>query len=493
MQPAARSYTVSRPNRAIYKIRVAHHSEPQQNPRARVWFATFKEKSSEKFTKEGRRRRTRETHGRTRLSHASDSSLLSRLSWHSNRARLVRMPFLDSRVARPSEMGSNPLVARNGNGKTSPSQHLGGLHLADSPYISFSSNFLTSLSWMMIAQTRPGHRRAAQAIVLARRPQSAIVVDTPQLAVDCRIAAVIGQTRPAVWASRNREVLYHRSASLLGVEVHIHGASTLMHTLMRIASPTQYSEIDRTAKSLACSLGQKGLRLLLDTTLQSHNNPHIDTIIQMMITQVQAAFELPANWEGRSHFDLRDFDSSKPHGWEPTHGLCGKVNSNPRSTFFSDLNSICPHGRRKSCCKDCGGSSICPHRRQKGQCKECGGSSICPHGRQKSYCKDCGGSSICPHGRIKSGCKECGGSALCKRGSAQAKRNLDDDEQKDQCKDCGVRGASNKRAKTASEQSTYTKHVRPVVNAPPTVLLCELQCIFELSFNDLPARVTSSD
>ena len=56
----------------------------------------------------------------------------------------------------------------------------------------------------------------------------------------------------------------------------------------------------------------------------------------------------------------------------------------------------------------------CPHGKRKSRCKECGGSSICMHGKQKSTCKECGGSSICMHGKRKSTCKECGGSRLCK-------------------------------------------------------------------------------
>ena len=31
----------------------------------------------------------------------------------------------------------------------------------------------------------------------------------------------------------------------------------------------------------------------------------------------------------------------------------------------------------------------------------------CEHGRQKSYCKDCGGTSICQHGKIRSTCRDC--------------------------------------------------------------------------------------
>ena len=56
----------------------------------------------------------------------------------------------------------------------------------------------------------------------------------------------------------------------------------------------------------------------------------------------------------------------------------------------------------------------CKHQRRKSECKECGGSSFCEHSRQKSTCKECGGSSICKHQRKKSRCKECGGSSLCK-------------------------------------------------------------------------------
>ena len=34
---------------------------------------------------------------------------------------------------------------------------------------------------------------------------------------------------------------------------------------------------------------------------------------------------------------------------------------------------ICEHGRRRSRCKECGGSGICEHGRQRSKCKECGG------------------------------------------------------------------------------------------------------------------------
>jgi hypothetical protein len=89
-------------------------------------------------------------------------------------------------------------------------------------------------------------------------------------------------------------------------------------------------------------------------------------------------------------------------------------------------SSICEHGRIKSQCKECGGSSFCEHGRIKSTCKECGGSSICEHGTRRSTCKECGGSSFCEHGRIKSTCKECGGSSICEHGRI-----------KSQCKECG--------------------------------------------------------
>ena len=63
----------------------------------------------------------------------------------------------------------------------------------------------------------------------------------------------------------------------------------------------------------------------------------------------------------------------------------------------------------------CGKNKIiqCEHGRRKSRCKDCGGSAFCEHGRQKSRCKDCGGSAFCEHGRIKSQCKDCGGTAMC--------------------------------------------------------------------------------
>ena len=69
--------------------------------------------------------------------------------------------------------------------------------------------------------------------------------------------------------------------------------------------------------------------------------------------------------------------------------------------------SVCPHQRRRSRCKECGGTDICPHQRQRSSCKECGGAGICQHQRRRSQCRECGGASLCQHQRRRSRCKEC--------------------------------------------------------------------------------------
>jgi len=87
--------------------------------------------------------------------------------------------------------------------------------------------------------------------------------------------------------------------------------------------------------------------------------------------------------------------------------------------------SACPHGRKRSQCKECGGASICEHGRVRSTCKQCGGGSICEHGRVRSKCKECGGSQICEHGRERTVCKECGGGSICEHGRVRSK-----------CKEC---------------------------------------------------------
>ena len=72
---------------------------------------------------------------------------------------------------------------------------------------------------------------------------------------------------------------------------------------------------------------------------------------------------------------------------------------------------LCPHGRQRYFCKECGGGGICEHGRKRYVCKDCGGGGLCEHGRRRSQCKECGGGGICEHGRQRSRCKECGGSS----------------------------------------------------------------------------------
>ena len=104
--------------------------------------------------------------------------------------------------------------------------------------------------------------------------------------------------------------------------------------------------------------------------------------------------------------------------------------------------SKCEHNKRKSRCKECGGSELCDHDKLKSQCKDCGGSRICEHNKRKTYCKECGGASLCEHNKRKARCKECGGSELCEH-----------DKLKSQCKDCdGSRICEHKKQKSCCKE-----------------------------------------
>ncbi len=104
-----------------------------------------------------------------------------------------------------------------------------------------------------------------------------------------------------------------------------------------------------------------------------------------------------------------------------------KCEHNKRKSYCKECggSQICEHNRIKSSCKECGGSQICEHNKLKSYCKECGGGSICQHNKQKSSCQNCGGISICEHSRTKSRCIECGGSGICEH-----------NRRKSSCKDC---------------------------------------------------------
>jgi hypothetical protein len=75
----------------------------------------------------------------------------------------------------------------------------------------------------------------------------------------------------------------------------------------------------------------------------------------------------------------------------------------------SAAKAKCPHGRPKTQCKECVGSSgICEHNRIKSKCVDCLGASYCIHGKRNTVCKECEGAScICEHGQQRNHCKEC--------------------------------------------------------------------------------------
>ena len=118
-------------------------------------------------------------------------------------------------------------------------------------------------------------------------------------------------------------------------------------------------------------------------------------------------------------------------------------------------SSICEHNRERSTCKECGGSSICEHNRVRSTCKECGGGSICEHNKRRSTCKECGGGSICEHNRVRSSCKECGGGSICEH-----------NRERNTCKECG--GGSicehNKRRRTCKE-CNFGGYLKSLVSA----------------------------
>jgi hypothetical protein len=76
---------------------------------------------------------------------------------------------------------------------------------------------------------------------------------------------------------------------------------------------------------------------------------------------------------------------------------------------------VCPHGKIKSGCKECGtGSALCIHGKYKQHCREDGcGASICEHGHRRARCADCKGGSICEHSKMRSRCVDCNGLEIC--------------------------------------------------------------------------------
>mmetsp|Transcript_40587 Transcript_40587/g.41430 ORF Transcript_40587/g.41430 Transcript_40587/m.41430 type:complete len:576 (+) Transcript_40587:66-1793(+) len=154
--------------------------------------------------------------------------------------------------------------------------------------------------------------------------------------------------------------------------------------------------------------------------------------------------------------------------------LCGGGSICPHGRRKSDCKecnggSICQHSRRRSICHDCGGGGICEHKRVRSLCKECGGGSVCKHQRQRSHCKECGGGSICEHRRIRSTCKECHGGSICEHNKRRSR-----------CKECGGRSTCehNKRKSSCKEcsENSYCPHYLKKYICPK----CRLFCIHQV-------------
>lgn len=129
--------------------------------------------------------------------------------------------------------------------------------------------------------------------------------------------------------------------------------------------------------------------------------------------------------------DQTDFDDPFSTTYEDPFSLITKSELELQicTNNKDSASGFCEHGRRRSRCKDCGGTGICKHGRQRYTCKACGGPGICKHGRQRYLCKICGGSGLCEHSRVRSQCVDCGGTGICKHGRRRSR-----------CKDCGGSG-----------------------------------------------------
>lgn len=85
---------------------------------------------------------------------------------------------------------------------------------------------------------------------------------------------------------------------------------------------------------------------------------------------------------------------------------------------------VCPHGRQKSRCRDCGGVAFCTHGRIRYDCRDCSmegdikvkTSRFCEHGRSRYLCLSCKGTGLCVHEIERRICKECKGSNYCPHG-----------------------------------------------------------------------------
>lgn len=70
----------------------------------------------------------------------------------------------------------------------------------------------------------------------------------------------------------------------------------------------------------------------------------------------------------------------------------------------------CPHGKRKSHCKQCSGSQICIHNRRKQECTDCSRAN-CNVTINRNICRNCRGKHLSKRRRVLGLCAECHGGA----------------------------------------------------------------------------------
>ena len=97
-----------------------------------------------------------------------------------------------------------------------------------------------------------------------------------------------------------------------------------------------------------------------------------------------------------------DAAAGKPRMLEGPGGPLGKRRKHEESGVNpADASGTTPAPHPSAAKKPRKAPALCEHQRRRSQCKDCGGSGLCEHQRRRSRCKDCGGSDICEHGRLR--------------------------------------------------------------------------------------------
>ena len=117
-----------------------------------------------------------------------------------------------------------------------------------------------------------------------------------------------------------------------------------------------------------------------------------------------------------------------------SHGEAARLRARSRAG-----SSFCEHGGGSDTSAECGALRSASTGGCPGSVQGVRGSQICEHGRRRSTCKECGGSQVCEHGRQRSMCKGCGGSRHLRAREAAILLQ-------------GVRGQGHLRAREAAKQ-----------------------------------------